>query len=77
MAIPSIAVLAEHIDRYIWPGAMPSTVETNVKIMLEDIFYNGKDVTQALKDAEESINEDLKDSGFESMESKYKYATEE
>ncbi len=77
LAIPSIAVLAEHIDRYIWPGAMPSTVETNVKIMLEDIFYNGKDVTQALKDAEESINEDLKDSGFESMESKYKYATEE
>lgn len=76
LAIPSIAVLADHIDRYIWPGAMPSTVENNVKIMLEDIFYNGKDVTKALQDAEKSINEDLNGLDFESQESKYKYADE-
>ena len=76
MATPSIAVLAEHIDRYIWPGPMPSTVENNVKILLEEVFYNGKDLTQALIDAENAINEDLEDSEFVSQEPMYKYASE-
>lgn len=76
LAVPSIAVLAEHIDRYIWPGSMPSTVETNVKIMLEDIFYNGKDITTALADAENAINEDLAGLEFVSQEPMYKYASE-
>ncbi len=76
LAVPSIKVLADHIDRYIWPGAMPSTVENNVKIMLEDIFYNGKDIEAALKDAEAAINEDLEYIDFISQEPMYKYASE-
>ena len=55
---------------------MPSTVETNVKIMLEDIFYNGKDITAALTDAEKLINEDLAGLEFVSQEPMYKYASE-
>lgn len=74
LAIPSIEVLADHIDRYIWPGTMPSTVEDNVKIMLEDVFYNDKDVDAALADAEEAINEDLALLDFVSQESQYKFA---
>ena len=74
LSVPSIAVLAQHIDRYIWPGPMPSTVEDNVKIMLEDIFYNGKDIDSALADAETAINEDLSLLDFESREPLYKYA---
>lgn len=74
LSVPSIAVLAQHIDRYIWPGPMPSTVEDNVKIMLEDIFYNGKDIDSALADAETAINEDLALLDFESREPLYKYA---
>ena len=73
MAIPSIAVLAKHIDRYIWPGPMPSTLEDNVKIMLEDIFYNDKDIDTALADCEEAINEDLALLDFVSREPLYKY----
>ena len=76
LAIPSIAVLADHIDRYIWPGSMPGTVEDNVKIMLEDIFYNGKDITTALADAEKAINEDLANLDFTTQEPMYKYANE-
>jgi multiple sugar transport system substrate-binding protein len=76
LSIPSIAVLADHIDRYIWPGSMPSTVEDNVKIMLENIFYNNADITKALKDTEATINEDLAKSGFVSQEPQYKYASE-
>lgn len=74
LAIPSIAVLADHIDRYIWPGPMPSTLEDNVKIMLEEIFYNGKDIDTALADCEKAINEDLAVLDFESREPLYKYA---
>lgn len=76
LSIPSIAVLAEHIDRYIWPGAMPSTVEDNMKIALEDIFYNNVDITTALTAAETAINEDLANSDFVSQEPMYKYASE-
>ncbi len=76
LAIPSIAVLADHIDRYIWPGPMPATVETNVKIMLEDIFYNNADIDEALQAAENAINEELEVSAFISQEPMYKYADE-
>jgi multiple sugar transport system substrate-binding protein len=73
LASPSIKVLAEHIDRYIWPGPMPSTLEDNMKIALEEIFYNGKDIDTALADCEEAINEDLATLDFESREPLYKY----
>lgn len=76
LAIPSIAVLADHIDRYIWPGPMPDAVEANVKIMLEDIFYNNVDIETALQAAEDTINEELADSDFVSQEPMYKYADE-
>ena len=74
LASPSIAVLADHIDRYIWPGPMPSTLEDNMKIALEEIFYNGKDIDTALADCEAAINEDLATLDFESREPLYKYA---
>lgn len=76
LAIPSVSVLADHIDRYIWPGAMPSTVENNVKIMLEDVFYNNKDLDSALAAAEKAINADLASTGFTSQEPMYKYSGE-
>lgn len=76
LSVPSISVLAENIDRYIWPGTMPNTVESNVKIMLEDIFYNDVDITEALISAEEAINQDLMNLDFSSQEPMYKYANE-
>ena len=44
------------IDRYIWPGPMPSAVETNIKIALErHVFYNGEGCQPALpQNAEDS-----------------------
>ena len=47
---PIVRTVGPHIDRYIWPGAMPSTVENNLKIAGEDILYNGKDVADAAQD---------------------------
>ena len=71
---PSLAVLAEHIDRYIWPGPMPSTMETSIKKAGQDIFYNGVDIETALKEAKENIIRDMQSSTFTSVESLYKYA---
>ena len=76
LAVPSIAVLAQHIDRYIWPGTMPSAVENNMKIALEDIFYNGADIATALKTSEDTCNQELAGSNFVSAEPQYKYASE-
>jgi len=76
LAVPAIAVLANHIDRYIWPGTMPSAVEDNMKIALEDIFYNSADITTALKTAEDTCNQELAGSNFVSVEPQYKYASE-
>jgi multiple sugar transport system substrate-binding protein len=75
-AVESIAVLAKHIDRYIWPGTMPSAVENNMKIALEDIFYNGADIATALKSAEDTCNQELEGSNFVPAEPQYKYAAE-
>ena len=76
LSVSSIAVLAEHIDRYIWPGPMPSAVENNMKIALENIFYNGEDVETALQNAEDLCNEELAMSEFVSVEPQYQYADE-
>jgi multiple sugar transport system substrate-binding protein len=74
--VSSIAVLASHIDRYIWPGPMPSAVENNMKIALEDIFYNGADIGTALQNAEDTCNQELASGEFVSVEPQYKYAGE-
>ena len=71
---PSLAVLAEHIDRYIWPGPMPSTMETSLKKAGQDIFYNGVDIDTALNEAQENIIRDMQNSTFTSVENLYKYA---
>lgn len=74
MKNPSVSVLKDHIDRYIWPGAMPATMETSLQKAGQDIFYNGVSIDEALNAAQETIIKDMKNSSFTSAESLYKYA---
>lgn len=74
---PALAVLADHIDHYIWPGPMPATVESSLKTAGQDIFFNGMDIDTALEKAQENIIRDMKSSGFESVEHLYAYADEQ
>lgn len=74
LANPSLKVLSEHIDHYIWPGPMPATVETSLKKAGEDIFFNGVDIDTALNEAQENIIKDMKNSSFVSVENLYAYA---
>lgn len=76
LANPSMAILADHIDRYIWPGPMPATVENSLKKAGQDVFYNGVDIKTALDNAQAQIIKDMKNSSFESVESLYTYASE-
>ncbi|MBE5966547.1 MAG: extracellular solute-binding protein [Lachnospiraceae bacterium] len=71
---PVLSALAPNIDRYIWPGTMPSTVEDNMKIAGENILYNGMSVSDALAQAEATINSDLSNIDFVPVENMYKYA---
>ena len=56
---PSLKVLAEHIDHYIWPGPMPATMETSLKKAGQDIFFNGVDIDTALNEAQQNIIKDM------------------
>lgn len=71
---PSLQVLSEHIDHYIWPGPMPATMETSLKKAGQDIFFNGVDIETALNEAQENIIKDMKNSTFVSVENLYQFA---
>lgn len=71
---PSLKVLVEHIDHYIWPGPMPATMETSLKKAGQDIFFNGVDIDTALNEAQQNIIKDMKNSDFKSVENLYAYA---
>ena len=74
---PAIAAVSEHIEDYIWPGPMPSTLEDNMKIAAQDIMYNDKEIEKTLKTAEDIVNVDLANIDFTSAENLYyKYGQE-
>ncbi|WP_270330808.1 extracellular solute-binding protein [Lapidilactobacillus dextrinicus] len=72
----TLAAMATHLDRYIWPGSFPSTIETNATKAFEDIMYNKKPVEQSIKQAQKKATSDMKETPFTSVESKYKFYDE-
>lgn len=72
MANKALASVKDHISQYVNPGSLPATFETNLKIMEEDVFYNGMDIAEALQKAEDAINDDLAETDFVSIENQYK-----
>ncbi|MBR5260931.1 MAG: extracellular solute-binding protein [Oscillospiraceae bacterium] len=67
----ALAAIKDHIDEYIYPGALSSTFETNLKIMEQDVFYNGMSVEDALQKCEDAIAADLEMENFVSIENQY------
>ena len=64
------------IDRYIWPGPMPATVEDNAKTAVADVLYNGAAAPTALSAAQSAIDADLAKTSFVSVEGDYAHADE-
>ena len=67
----ALACIADHIDEYIYPGSLSNTWEVNLKIMEQDVFYNGMSVEDALQKAEDAIALDLEMENFVSLEYDY------
>lgn len=72
---PVTSALGE-IDRYVWPGPMPATVEDNMKIAVSDTLYNGADPKTALTTAKTTIDADIAKTEFVSVEKLYAHADE-
>ena len=73
---PIMAALQPRVDRLIWPGPAPATVETSGKAAFENVFQNGMSIDKALKEAQSQMDTDMKSSDFQSMESKYAFYDE-
>lgn len=74
-AHPVTSALGE-IDRYIWPGPMPATIEDNMKVAMSDTLYNGVAPATALATAQQTIDADLAKTDFISTEKLYAHADE-
>src|SRR5699024_9378775 len=71
MENPAVAAVADHIEEYIWPGAMPSTLEDKMKSAGQDIMYNHTEIEKTLQNAEDILNVDLANIDFTSAENIY------
>lgn len=76
LADPVLSVLAPRVERLIWPGPFPSTVETSAKQSMEDILFNGKEIETAIKEGQEKMNQDMKNTEFKSLEDSYLFIDE-
>ncbi|KFI66163.1 extracellular solute-binding protein [Bifidobacterium cuniculi] len=76
LAQPVMAAIAPRVDRLIWPGSMPSTMETSATTAFENVFQNGKSIEQSIKEAQQQMETDMKNSDFVSAENKYAYYDE-
>lgn len=73
---PVMAAIQPRVDRLIWPGPAPSTVESSGTTAFQNVFQNGMSIDKALKEAQGQMDTDMKSSDFTSMESKYAYFDE-
>lgn len=72
----ALAAMKKHLDRYIWPGAFPSAVETNATKAFENVMYNKHAVSAAIKEAQTKATSEMKATPFTSVESKYEFYDE-
>lgn len=68
--------LVKIIDRTIYPGGFPATIEHSLTTAIQDIQYNGVSIEKALEDAQTKIEKDMKNSGFISVEDRYAHYNE-
>ena len=76
LAQPVMAAIQPRVDRLIWPGPAPATVETSGKTAIQNVLQNGMSIDDALKEAQAQMDTDMKSSDFTSMESKYAFYDE-
>lgn len=73
---PVMKSIKDHVDRLIWPGATPATIEDSGKVAFEDVMQNGKSIDESVKTGQATMEKDMKGSSFVSAESKYQFFDE-
>lgn len=76
MANPVLEAIAPRVERLIWPGPFPATVESTGTQTMEDVLFNGKDLNAAVKAGQEKMEKDMKDTDFTSLEDSYAHIDE-
>ena len=76
MANPVLEAIAPRVERLIWPGPFPATVESTGTQTMEDVLFNGKDLNAAVKAGQEKMEKDMKDADFTSLEDSYAHIDE-
>ena len=71
-----MAAIQPRVKRLIWPGPAPSTVESSGTIAFQNVFQNGMSIDKALKEAQNQMDADMKNSDFVSLENKYAFFDE-
>ncbi|WP_461198738.1 extracellular solute-binding protein [Enterococcus sp. N249-2] len=76
LANPVLEAIAPRVERLIWPGPFPATVESTGTETMEDVLFNGKDLDTAITDGQSKMESDMKDTDFTSLEDAYQYFDE-
>lgn len=76
LANPVLKAIAPRVERLIWPGPFPSTLESTATETMEDVLFNGKDISASLKVGQEKMEKDMKDTDFTSLEDSYSFIDE-
>lgn len=73
---PVMAAIRPRIDRLIWPGPSPATVEDSSKVAFSNVMNNGRPIDSSVKEAQEKMQQDMEGGSFRSLENKYKFYSE-
>ncbi|MEI5990085.1 hypothetical protein A5881_001578 [Enterococcus termitis] len=76
LANPVLKAIAPRVDRLIWPGPFPATIESTGTETMEDVLFNGKELSSAVKDGQQKMEKDMKDTDFTSLEDSYTFIKE-
>lgn len=73
---PVLKEIGPRMDRLIWPGAFPSTIETTGEQVIQNIVFNGQKIEEAIKNGQSVMEKDMKGSDFTSLEDTYQFFNE-
>lgn len=76
MSIPTVSAIKPRLDRLIWPGPAPSTMESSAKKAFQDVFKNHKSIDETMKTTQAMMEKDMKNDPFKSLEGKYAHFDE-
>lgn len=73
---PILTAIGSRVERLIWPGPFPATVETSATKAMEDVVFNNANIDEALSNAQDQMDRDMRQSQFKSLESSYQFFDE-